>query len=178
MSFSFFQVDRTVPERPENQARVPRLRQEDDRRGSLLHHLPPGHLPGGRLQVQISGRWTHQEGDSSSLDYCEVCLILTSDSLNYNHCCLRNSQSTIERSIKNIFRPWKHCKQFRKTFFELQICFYKGSLYIYDYQGIRTHCAVCKHCLLSHLFAFFTDLCVKVLHEDCNSPGASKVVKW
>ncbi|AWP04440.1 putative HORMA domain-containing protein 1-like isoform 4 [Scophthalmus maximus] len=25
---------------------------------------------------------------------------------------------------------------------------------------------------------YLEDLCVKVLHEDCNSPGASKVVKW
>lgn len=22
------------------------------------------------------------------------------------------------------------------------------------------------------------DLCIKVLREDCNSPGASKIVKW
>lgn len=50
-------VDRAVPQRAEDRAGLPRVCQEDDGGGRLLHHLPQGDFPRGGLQVKISGRW-------------------------------------------------------------------------------------------------------------------------
>ena len=51
-----FQVDRLIRERAENRAAVSGVRQEDDGRSRLVHHLSERNLPRGRLQVSVSGR--------------------------------------------------------------------------------------------------------------------------